>query len=145
MELSLQLCVNNLEVSLQQFINNQDVVMTHSDLKLSLGQISLASQPQLKTNTDVSVKLHLVLKLRLGGSSDETNTEPSSELKFKLAQMLQDPVNSDFEIECQGEVFKVHKFILAMRSSVFKTMFRNSGYYCSSENQTFALSLSHPR
>ena len=144
MELSLQLCVNNLEVSLQQFINNQNVVMTHRDLKLSLGQISLASQPQLKTNSDVSVKLHLVLKLRLG-SSDETNTEPSSELKLKLAQMLQDPVNSDFEIECQGEVFKVHKFILAMRSSVFKTMFRNSGYYCSSYTQTFTLSLTHPR
>ena len=42
--------------------------------------------------------------------------------------MLADPSNSDFEIVCgQGEEtkFKVHKLILATRSSVFKAMFNS--------------------
>ena len=43
-----------------------------------------------------------------------------------MSQLLDDPTNSDFEIVCQGETkFKVHKLILATRSSVFKAMFNS--------------------
>ena len=66
------------------------------------------------------MKLNLVLKVCL--------EESIIDLKSNMSQMLADPSNSDFEIVCgQGEEtkFKVHKLILATRSSVFKAMFNS--------------------
>ena len=66
------------------------------------------------------MKLNLVLKV--------CPEESIIDLKSNMSQMLADPSNSDFEIVCgQGEEtkFKVHKLILATRSSVFKAMFNS--------------------
>ena len=64
------------------------------------------------------MKLNLVLKV--------CPEESISDLKSNMSQLLDDPTNSDFEIVCQGETkFKVHKLILATRSSVFKAMFNS--------------------
>ena len=52
-EISLQLCINNLEVSIQQFANNQNIVMTYNDLQMKLGSIRLASEPRTKTTSEV--------------------------------------------------------------------------------------------
>ena len=54
-EISLQLCINNLEVSIQQFINNQNIVMTYNDVQMKLGSIQLASEPRTKTTSEVDM------------------------------------------------------------------------------------------
>ena len=61
-EISLQLCINNLEVSIQQFINNQNIVMTYNNVQMKLGSIQLASEPRTKTTSEVDMFILLYKK-----------------------------------------------------------------------------------
>ena len=61
-----QLCINNLEVSIQQFVNNQNIVMTYNDLQMKLGSIRLASEPRTKTTSEAGLSIQKIAKTNDG-------------------------------------------------------------------------------
>lgn len=65
------------------------------------------------------------IKLLLSDNEHDDVPEPSKGPFLDTKSLLQSGDFSDFTIESNGNIFKVHKVFLAMRSPVFKAMLRN--------------------
>ncbi|OHT05089.1 BTB/POZ domain containing protein [Tritrichomonas foetus] len=59
-------------------------------------------------------------------------SDPSSQYKSDMLRLFTSHIGSDFIVECHGERFQVHKFVLATRCGYFSSLFCSGMSECKS-------------
>jgi speckle-type POZ protein len=104
-----------MEISFELAIKGQ-IVMVKNDLRAPFGSLIVASEPFESPNLPAEVRLRIAVKVLNDGS----------DMTAKLSQMFLDKDSADVAIVCRDGKLKAHKFVLALRSPVFKAMFKMS-------------------
>ena len=90
--------------------------------------------------TELSMQA-IIIKCELSIGLDEDLLKPNLEtagrnLKQDMEKLMFNPSFPDWTLICGGEEIKCHRSILGARSSVFETMFEQTGFQESKTNQT---------
>jgi hypothetical protein len=105
-----------MEISFELGIQSK-VCMVKKDIRAPFGSLEFFSKPFDCPNLPAEVQLRIAIKV----------LNDSSDMKAKLNQMFLDTESADVSIVCRDGQLKAHKFVLALRSTVFKANFKFPG------------------